>query len=268
MHFGRRKVNVVELFVFDEWQQNKSITHCYSTRKGGVSSGAFKSMNLGFNRNDNDTNVLCNYEIMAETLKVDIESFVTAQQTHTKNIKFVTKSDCGNGVTKPNKFKDVDGIYTNEKGVTLVTHYADCVPLFFYAPKAEVIGMAHAGWKGTFAEIGKEMAMSFHKDFNIPIDEIEVGIGPSICKKCFEVHSDVSDIFLSNELFKTCVTKNNKKDKFNIDLWECNKRSLESIGIKKIYVAELCTCCNKSLFFSHRRDGANRGSAAGFIALN
>ncbi|WP_010166945.1 peptidoglycan editing factor PgeF [Candidatus Epulonipiscium viviparus] len=256
------------MFTFKEWEETAAI-QAYTTRDGGVSTGVYSSMNMGFSRGDAVAAVITNYKIVADAIGVELESFVASNQTHTKNIRFVKKSDCGNGVTKPNRFTDVDGIYTNEKGITLVTYYADCVPLFFYAPTVTAIGMAHAGWRGTVLEIGKSMAVAFNERFGVPFSEIEVGIGPSICKNCFEVHNDVSDIFMEKEIFKEFVTANAESGKFNIDLWACNKKSLESVGVSKIYVAGECTCCpnNADKFFSHRRDGAERGLAAGLMAI-
>ncbi|OOB79307.1 MAG: hypothetical protein BEN19_07920 [Epulopiscium sp. Nuni2H_MBin003] len=255
------------IVTFNEWEKDTNLVHAFSTRHGGVSTGHFGTMNLGLNRGDERDRVLQNYKIMADILGVEFDSFTASSQTHTCNIKYIAESYKGNGVSKSNEFKDVDGIYTNKPNITLVTYYADCVPLFFYAPKYNMIGMSHAGWRGTVLEIGKHMATTFNNKFNIPFNEIEVGIGPAICKNCFEVHKDVADEFLSHADFKQFVSKNPIEGKFNVDLWACNKYSLEQVGVEKIYLSNTCTCCNTDKFYSHRKEGAQRGSLAGFIGL-
>ncbi|OON92932.1 MAG: hypothetical protein ATN33_06325 [Epulopiscium sp. Nele67-Bin001] len=255
------------MVVFDEWANDPSMVHAFSTKNGGVSTGAYATLNLGFNRGDEAANVLENYKRVAEFLGVDIGSFVASAQTHKCEVLQVSYDDLGNGILSANKFKDIDAIYTTDKGVTLVTYYADCVPLFFYAPKHHIIGIAHAGWRGTFGEIGKRMATIWHEKHCIPYEDMEVVIGPSICKNCFEVHTDVSDIFMQKEIFEQFVVPSSIEGKFNIDLWACNKKSLESVGINKISIANRCTCCEEDNFFSHRRSLGIRGSLAAFMGL-
>ncbi|OON98806.1 MAG: hypothetical protein ATN35_03510 [Epulopiscium sp. Nele67-Bin004] len=271
MHFGRAKMDAkiinknIPLVIFNGWEDK--VIHAFSTRLGGVSKGACESLNLGFNRGDENENVLKNYAIIADALGVDKNSFVASQQTHKTAVIKVTKDDLGNGIYTPNKFSDIDGIYTDDEEVTLVTYYADCVPLFFYAPKHNMIGIAHAGWRGTVGEIGKELATIWNEQYGISFEDIEVGIGPSICSSCFEVHNDVADEFLGKSIFSEFVVYDKTINKYNIDLWECNKKSLEVLGIKKIYMSSMCTCCNPDTFFSHRKTGANRGSLAAFMSL-
>ncbi len=259
------EINGVKIVQFNAWENVPELVHAFSTKIGGISKDEFESLNLGFNRGDE--NVLDNYKIIADTLQVNPNSFVASAQTHKCEVCQVTYNDLGNGIYTDNKFKDVDGIYTCDKEVTLVTYYADCVPLFFYAPAHNIIGMAHAGWRGTVGEIGKNLALIWNKEFNIDFKDIEVGIGPSICKDCFEVHNDVADVFLAKPLFKEFVVPNKLEGKYNIDLWACNKKSLEALGITKIYTANICTCCNDDIFYSHRKTQGKRGSLAGFMSL-
>ena len=255
---------------FTPWEKDKQLVHAFSTRFGGVSEGMFTSLNLGFNRGDKEENVLENYRRMAKALEVPVESFVLSKQVHEINIAKVTAEDQGNGLSKPNQWESMDGLYTEEKGVTLVTHYADCVPLFFYAPERGMIGMAHAGWRGTVMEIGKAMVKRWVEEENIPVSKIQVAIGPSIGPCCFEVHEDVQSEFAKrfgeNADF---ITYDEQKQKYNIDLWACNRQSLLEAGIleENLIISGICTCCHSELFFSHRKTAGKRGTLGAFMSL-
>ncbi len=255
--------------VFNNWEKDERLIHGFSTRSGGVSQGALKSLNLGFNRGDKEENVLENYKRISKALEVPFESLVLSNQVHETQITKVTAKDKGNGILFSNKWESMDGIYTHEQGVTLVTHYADCVPLFFYAPDYGMIGMAHAGWRGTVGEIGKKMVELWTQKEHIPVEAIEVVIGPSIGPCHFEVHEDVAEAFLSSFPQADFIQAAKTKGKYDIDLWACNKQSLISAGVleEKIIISGVCTCCYDQIFFSHRMTQGHRGTLGAFMSL-
>lgn len=256
--------------VFTPWAEDTAMVHGFSTRFGGVSEGCLESLNLGFNRGDIKGNVEENYKRMAYALDVPYESMVLSKQVHELEIAKVGQLDKGNGLIFPNKWESMDGIYTNDQEVTLVTHYADCVPLFFYAPEYGMIGMAHAGWRGTVGEIGKKMVDIWTQKEHIPAEKIQVAIGPSIGPCCFEVDVEVKNAF-TQRFGETVewITFNESSQKYHINLWECNARSLQAAGIleNNIIVSGLCTCCYPKLFFSHRHTGGQRGTLGAFMSL-
>lgn len=254
---------------FTAWEKDEKIIHGFSTRFGGVSQGDLATLNLGFNRGDQEEYVIENYKRISKALGVPFESLVLSKQVHETHIAKVTSKDCGNGITQPNRWESMDGLYTDEKGVTLVTHYADCVPLFFYAPKYGMIGMAHAGWRGTVSEIGSQMVQLWVEKEGIPSSEIEVVIGPSIGPCHFEVDIDVADAFKKQFPNAPFIKYEEDKNKYCIDLWECNKQSLLHAGIleEHIIISGLCTCCYDQIFFSHRKTGGKRGTLGAFMSL-
>ncbi len=91
-------------------------------------------MNLSFSRGDDPTNVRENYRRFCEAAGFEVENIVTSDQAHTTKVRYVTKADCGSGVTRDRDFHDIDGMITDEPGVVLATFYADCVPLYFVDP--------------------------------------------------------------------------------------------------------------------------------------
>lgn len=255
--------------VFTPWEKDEKLTHGFTTRFGGVSSGDLATLNLGFNRGDKTENVLENYKRISKALDVPYESLVLSKQVHETHIAKVSHKACGNGILFENQWESMDGLYTNESGVTLVTHYADCVPLFFYAPEYGMIGMAHAGWRGTVAEIGKKMVEIWNTQEGIPLSAIQVAIGPSIGPCHFEVDADVADVFNAQFPDNEFVRYDEAAHKYAIDLWACNKQSLLSAGISEehILVSGVCTCCLHELFFSHRYTGGKRGTLGAFMCL-
>ena len=167
--------------------------------------------------------------------------------------------------------KSVDGLCTDVPGVTLVTYYADCVPLFFLDPVHRAVGLAHAGWRGTVKRIGEAMVQKMQAEFDSCPQEILAAVGPSIGRCCYEVDQPVAGQFLalSDLNPRDFVHPGEKQGKYMLDLWECNRRVLVSAGIlaENITVAQVCTRCNAEWLFSHRATGGKRGGLAAMIAV-
>lgn len=246
------------------------ITHGFSTRAGGVSEGCLSSMNLGYGRNDAEENVIRNHEIIAEAIGFDAHNIVASRQTHTTNVRVVSKEDCGKGVYKERDYDDVDGMITNEKNIVLATYFADCVPLYIVDIKNKAIGLSHSGWRGTVGKIGQVTLEKMNEQYGTKPEDIVVCIGPSICQNCYEVSLDVAEEFM--EAFpnhKEEILKDEDNDKFLLDLWECNRIIFEEAGVlpENINLPDLCTCCNSEFLFSHRATNGKRGNLAAFLSL-
>lgn len=90
----------MELITFDNLTQTGMVKHGFTTRHGGVSTGYYGTMNMGFSRGEDRAPVAENYRILARALELDENAFVATQQTHTTNVLKVTAKDKGCGVTK------------------------------------------------------------------------------------------------------------------------------------------------------------------------
>lgn len=255
-------------YTFPAFDKTGLVTHGFSTRLGGVSTGIYQSMNLSFTRGDDEAAVRENFARFCRAIGSDSSRTVVSAQQHHTTIYNATASDCGRGVLRERGYTDIDGLLTDEPNVLLCTQYADCVPLFFIDPVRRVVGTSHAGWRGTAAEIGAVTVERMCGDYGCRREDILAGIGPSIGPCCFEVDAPVYEAFLKTPSFdETCVR--HRGEKFDIDLWEINRRTLLSAGITPdhITVTDLCTKCHPEVFWSHRVTGNQRGSLAGFIAL-
>ena len=106
------------------------INHAFSTKLGGASTGEFTSMNFAFNRGDNPDHVTENYKRFCKSAGFDYNTLTASAQDHNTFVRAVTTENVGTGIYKPRDIASVDALITNQKGVTLVTYYADCTPLF------------------------------------------------------------------------------------------------------------------------------------------
>lgn len=253
------------------------IRHAFSTRIGGVSRGIYESMNLNYQRGDDPAAVAENFRRFASALQTSADNMVYSMQTHTTNVIRVTGEDCGNGVTKPQRFVDVDGLVTDEPGVCLVTTYADCVPLYFADVRKKAIGLSHAGWRGTAGNIAGKTIEVMHEEFGTLANDVEVFIGPSICRDCYEIGGDVAEVFMDvygEDTASELLTKKESEaggwdGKYFLDLRRANAINVINAGVpeENISVTDICTCCNPWLLFSHRASGGKRGGMCAFLEL-
>ena len=164
--------------------------------------------------------------------------------------------------------ESIDGLCTNDPGVTLVIYCADCVPLYFYDQEHRAIGLAHAGWRGTAMGMARAMVERMAQEFGTRPEALRVGIGPSIGKDCFEVDEPVAAEFQRLPQWDLFV-EGPQREKYHVDLWECNRQFLLSAGVKEenIAVGQVCTMCESDLIFSHRKTRGQRGSNCAMLAL-
>lgn len=256
---------------FASLKETGLVKHLFSTRVGGVSVGYLGSMNLSYSRGDKKENVDENFKRIADVLDTSVHHFVLSHQTHTTNIRIVTKEDEGKGITKQADYTDVDGLITNEKGIVLSTFFADCVPLFFLDTKKHVIALSHSGWKGTVGKIGRKTIETMCSEFGCEKKNLLVAIGPSICRDCYEVGEEVADQF--REVFKDSALNTilfpGQNGKYQLDLWQANYEVFLESGLdpQQISVTDICTSCNKELLFSHRASNGMRGNLGAFMML-
>lgn len=246
------------------------LKNAVSTRLGGVSKDYLASMNLGFNRGDLDENVIRNHEIFANVIGVNPKNIVTGNQTHTTNVKVVTKDDCGKGIYRDRNYTDIDGLITNEKGIVLATYYADCVPLLIVDTKNKAIGLSHSGWRGTVGKIGKVTIEKMGELYGTKPEDIVACIGPSICQKCYEISEEVAVQFkeaFPDNIKEILIDKGHGK--YQLDLWECNRINFKEAGVlpENIKVTDICTCHNTDVLFSHRGHNGKRGNIGAFLSI-
>lgn len=264
--------NEVPLIRFLPFKKYNWLSLGFSTRLGGISKGYFASLNLGFGRGDASENVIENYKRATKAMNGSYKNLVLSGQVHGTKVIYADKTHkTGEGLLK--RLEGIDGMVTKEPGLILATSYADCVPLFFADNANKIIASSHSGWRGTTSFIGSKTVKKMQEYGSRP-EDIECIIGPSICQDCYEVSKDVIDeikkAYPENTWKDIFYCKDQKENKYQLDLWAANFHQLLLAGLKKenIHVSGLCTCCNNMVLFSHRASKGRRGNLNGFIMIN
>ena len=146
--------------------------------------------------------------------------------------------------------------------MALVITVADCVPILLFDPIQKVIGIVHAGWKGTANAIVKRAIYKMQEEFKTETENVLAFIGPSAGVCCYEVSEEVAVKF-ENKIVPY------DKAKIFVDLKKENAFQLQRQGVVpgNIEISELCTICEKQLFHSYRRDGKSAGRMMAVIYL-
>jgi YfiH family protein len=253
--------NAVGFLTFKKLEEFSFLKHAFSTRLGGISNGNFKSMNLGTKSKDLPENVNKNYNFFCDAVGIPKNLMVFSDQIHSDGIISIHSRD-----NFP-EIKNCDGLITNKSETALATIHADCCPVFILDAHKKVIGLAHAGWRGTVKNIAGKMIAKMKSEFNCNSKDLICCLGPAIGKCCFETGKEVVDEFRklpSPGLFIKISEKN-----FYIDLIEANKQNLirENVQSENIITSDLCTKCCGDLLFSKRSLGKNFGTAVAVFCL-
>lgn len=262
-----REINGVGIISAEAFSRIRGIEHGFSTRIGGVSPEPYDSMNLSLTRDDSKQNVFRNYRIFFEAANLDITSAVLVNHEHGANVLHVDGNNCGHGLFKE-ALDYCDGIITSDPAVTLVTLHADCGCVYLYDPVNHAIGLAHAGWKGTFKRIAQRAVERMTEEFSSRPQDIIAALGPCICKKCFEVDESIADDFVSEFCCEELKTSG-KKGKAFVDIEAALAIQLMEAGVyeKNISSMGLCTFEHSDLLYSYRRDKGQTGAMIGYLKL-
>jgi YfiH family protein len=250
---------------------NSKLVAGFTTKTGGVSKGPFTSFNMGLHVFDQDEAVRENKEILARSIHFPLSKWVGCDQVHDAQIEKINETSIGKGVTSyDTAVPKTDGIYTDKEDILLTLCFADCVPLYFYSPNHSLIGLAHAGWKGTVRDIGGKMVQRWMEEGVSP-SEIQAAIGPSISSIAYIVDDYVLGQvkgILPKEIFPT-VYKEYSQGQYSLDLKLINRELLLLAGVPRenISCSSYCTSTHDKLFFSHRRDNGKTGRMMSFIGM-
>lgn len=268
--FLKRSFGDLVYYTIPSFEKSGMVKHGFSSRLGGVSTGEYFSLNLGFKRNDSPEKVKENFIRFCKALDIQPEQTVFSDQIHKNKVVAVNEKHKGMGFARQSEIQGTDGLVTDCPGVALVTYYADCVPLFFLDPVHKAIGLSHSGWRGTVAKTGQKTFKAMQNHYGTKPEDCLVGIGPSIGPCCFEVDSPVANEFIDTwPEYGDRIVRSSGKAKFTVDLWEANRIQLEELGVpnNNIITAALCTSCNTDIFFSHRKEKGRTGSMAAVLML-
>lgn len=226
----------------------------FTTRRGGVSEGPFRSLNLGLLTDDDPDRVAENRERLARAVDVPRERFAQGRQVHGATVQRHRTAPHPAGEPAP-----ADGQVTSAQRVAAVVLVADCLPVALAC--AGAAGMVHAGWRGLAAGV-LEDGMAALRELG-GSGRVEAAIGPGAGGCCYEVGEEVAEAFVGSPGVVIGVNGTRR-----LDLKAAARDRLERAGVAVVHDVGLCTlCADPELFFSHRRDGGTTGRQAGVAWL-
>ena len=219
-----------------------SFKYGFSTRFGGVSKGAFSSLNLGFHVGDDENDVRQNRELLKNEIGANFLVFM--EQIHGNKICEITSENLSKILEFPPK---CDAIFTKLSGVGLCVMVADCAPIIAIDSKKSVIAAIHAGRAGVCERILTKTIKAMKSAPN----DLKIIVGPHIQGACYEVGElDLGEF-------------NKYKFKGFFDISKALNDEINALKIKNYEISELCTHCDNK-YFSYRRDKIT-GRFAGWI---
>ena len=242
-----------------------SVPHGFTTRYGGVSTGAQSSLNLAFREGESMENVEKNLHILASALAFDPKKMVLTRQTHSDIVRVVTDADCAGLCHRD--YPECDALVTNTPGVTLMVFTADCTPILFCDPVTGAVGAAHAGWRGTAQDIAGKTVAAMVEHFGCDVKNIRCAIGPNLGQCHFETDGDVPHALIGTFGREVLPYIQKIDGKFHPDLKAINALALMRRGVDagNIEISKACTWCESDRFWSHRVTKGDRGSQGAVI---
>ena len=211
----------------------------FTTRVGGVSDGAYASLNLGRKTGDEVERVDENRRRACAEIGADPERLALNHQMHSAVVHRARAGARG---------EPGDGLWTDERDLPVLAMSADCVPIALARLNGAepAVAVVHVGWRGLLADVIESAVASLGGG------GLAASIGPAIGPCCYEVRDDVAEPFRAR-FGREIVSRG------RLDLWRAAGEALREAGVARVKRFDLCTACNPQLFFSHRRDGKPRG---------
>ena len=243
---------------------NLSAAHCFTTRHGGVSTGALASMNLGAGRGDSPENIRENYRRICAFLGISPENLALTHQNHGDTVRLITQADI-TGSLDHHDYPVCDGLITNTPGVALVVFTADCTPILLCDRRTGAVGAVHAGWRGTANGIVGKAVEQMIAAFGTRPEDVSAAIGPNIAQCCFQTDEDVPAAMLQTFGQRALAHIRRENEKYYVNLKALNALHLQDAGVEDIAICQDCTACQPDRFWSHRIHGASRGAQGAII---
>ena len=235
------------------------IPHAFSTRVGGVSEGAFSTLNLG-NPATAPHDAPANLEENWRRL-LTAAGFATTSRQEVHQVHGCEVARVETGTRLPRE-KEADALVSSDPETPIAVRVADCCPLLLATDDGRRVAAVHAGWRGLIAGVIEQAIDAL----NAPPASLLAAVGPCIGFDAFEVGPEVLEAF-RKKFGDGAPLRNGVSDaKGHVDLCAAAVLSLEGAGVHQVDAAFLCTVANQADFFSHRRDQGHTGRMAAVIA--
>ncbi|GMW06912.1 MAG: laccase domain protein [Nevskiales bacterium] len=228
-----------------DWPAPARVRAVATTRAGGVSRGAFATLNLGLHVGDDPEAVRENRARLVAALGL------AAGPLWLHQVHGTTVADAATAAPVP----VADAMVAGSAGLACVIMTADCLPVLFCNAAGTAVAAAHAGWRGLAAGV-LEATVAALADRGAAATTLMAWIGPAISAPAYEVGADVRAAFLAADPAAAAGFTPNARGRWQLDLPGLARQRLGSLGVGAIYGGDLCTATDPRRYFSHRRDGA------------
>jgi YfiH family protein len=233
-------------WIIPDWPAPANVRALMTTRAGGVSQGAFSSLNIGLRTGDDPQAVTANRERLRAVLPQEPKWL---RQVH------------GTRVVEADALEDVpeaDAAIARRPQTVCAVMVADCVPVLLADRAGATVAVAHAGWRGLAGGVIEQTI----ERMAVPPGQLVAHLGPGIGPRAFEVGADVRDAFLSGNPQAQAAFKPHAAGKWLADLYLLARQRLARAGVTQVSGGELCTYSDPLRFFSYRRDRTTGRMAA------
>ena len=244
------------------------VTAFSTTRRGGVSEGAYASFNVNANCGDLPEHIATNRLQLCKHLGIAPDHLIIPHQTHQTNVRVVDEGFFHlSEEQRQASLEGIDAVLTSVPQTCIGVSTADCIPILLYDARLHVAAAVHAGWRGTAARIAQVAVAAMQDVFSSRPEELHAVIGPGIGPDSFEVGDEVWQAFADAGFPMSQISRRyppmrgDGPDKWHIDLWTCNSQQLTDAGLStsSIHLAAIDTWQRSEMFFSARRLGIHSG---------
>ncbi len=269
-------MSAIKHWLVPDWPAPANIHAATTLRSGGVSCGAYSSLNPALHVGDDINNVKQNRQLIKQWLDLPGEPVWLDQVHSNRAVQAITNAPLA----------QADAAYTAESGVVCAVMTADCLPLLVCAADGSQVAAIHAGWRGLLAGVigntltamkipppppfakGRDSRLR-NNDLSSPNNmgreapplckrgargDFLVWLGPAIGPDCFEVGAEVKDAFVDKSAAFGAAFKPQSNGKWLADIYQLARIDLAMAGIAKIYGGGFCTVTEHERFYSYRRD--------------
>jgi YfiH family protein len=241
------------------------VLHAFSTRLGGVSEASYASLNMGFGSGDDRELVAHNRQRFAQAVGFSAGRLVTLRQVHGHRIVFLRTTDDPAQV----RGTPADALITDCPDIPLAVITADCFPVVLVAPSRPLIGIAHAGRRGTAEGVITGAVHQMCERFDLHPAALFAAIGPGIGGCCYEIDEVSAAPFRAQFPPDDAMFRPSRAEHLFLDLQRAIYLQLLTIGVpaQHIWRAHRCTACHPQWFYSYRRDGPRSGRMLNVVMI-